>query len=932
MSAVLQPGTPENSIARLRLRYGADKNVLLETFAAARPSAQAAASLIRGLARLTDAALTDLWNASLMPPGSALVAAGGYGRGELFPHSDVDVLVLLPDDILLEVARPALERFISACWDIGLEIGSAVRTIPECAAEAKRDVTVQTSLLESRHVTGTKKLFVALRERLGQDMDARAFLRAKVLEMRQRHTKFSDTPYALEPNCKESPGGLRDLQVLLWVARAAGLGRSWAELGAKGLVTLFEVKQLQRNEGVLKMIRARLHVVAGRREDRLVFDLQTAVAESFGLEPIKGQRVSEQLMRRYYWAAKAVVQLNQILLLNIEEHIAGVDAPPMRRINERFFDRGGMIEVASDDLYLRQPHAILETFLVYTQEVGVKELSARTLRALYNARHLMNAGFRSDPVNRACFMQILRQPEGQTHALRLMNQTSVLGRYLWVFRRIVGQMQHDLFHVYTVDQHILIVVRNMRRFFIAEHAHEYPFCSQLGADFERPWVLYVAALFHDVAKGRGGDHSTLGAAEARRFCRDHAVAAEDARLIEFLVRHHLTMSHTAQKEDLSDPDVIAAFAGVVGDARTLTALYLLTHADIRGTSPKVWNAWKGKLLEDLFRLTLRAITAEGGAPPSTETEVESRKAEARALLALASQLPGTEKPVVGDDGPRLLHAPRPGRSGLACARAVAPREDHAAGGQRARVAGRRRPAGARLCARHVRPVRAHLRLLRQRRLLGARCQGPYLTCGRRAAPRPHGAPSGGRRRRRLGGSRSWFWLGHLPARAPADRRRRPECLPRSDLAGRDAARRRARAVRPVARAAARARLAARQELSGDAARHAAPRRARAALDPLGQRQRPHRPALRHRARARPAPHQPAAGQDQHARRARRRHLPRRWRATAAQPHATRHRERLARRVGASGGGMSHARPPAEPKGLLRSPGARTAVRSKKAPQ
>jgi [protein-PII] uridylyltransferase len=642
MSAVLQPGTPENSIARLRLKYGADKNALLETFADARPSAQAAASLTRGLARLTDAALADLWNASLMPPGAALVAAGGYGRGELFPHSDVDVLVLLPDDILIEVARPALERFISSCWDIGLEIGSSVRTVEECAVESARDVTVQTSLLESRHITGPKKLFVELRQRLGRDMDPRAFLRAKVLEMRQRHTKYDDTPYALEPNCKESPGGLRDLQILLWVARAAGLGRSWAELGAKGLVTPFEVKQLQRNEGVLKMIRARLHVVAGRREDRLVFDLQTAVAESFAFKPIKGQRVSEQLMRRYYWAAKAVVQLNQILLLNIEEHIAGEDAPPMRQLAENFFDRGGMIEVASDDLYLREPHAILETFLIYTQVVGVKALSARTLRALYNARHVMNAKFRSDPINRARFIEILRQPEGQTHALRLMNQTSVLGRYLWVFRRIVGQMQHDLFHVYTVDQHILMVVRNVRRFFIAEHAHEYPFCSQLGADFERPYVLYVAALFHDVAKGRGGDHSTLGGDEARRFCRDHGIAADDAKLIEFLVRHHLTMSHVAQKEDLSDPDVIAAFAKVVGDARTLTALYLLTHADIRGTSPKVWNAWKGKLLEDLYRLTLRAI---GGAKPSTETEVEHRKAEARTLLALASQLPNTEKPL-----------------------------------------------------------------------------------------------------------------------------------------------------------------------------------------------------------------------------------------------------------------------------------------------
>jgi [protein-PII] uridylyltransferase len=642
MSAVLQPGTPENSVARLRLKFGADKNSLLEGFAAARPSAQAALALTRGLARLADATLTDLWVASGMPSGAALVAAGGYGRGELFPHSDVDVLVLLPDEVSAEKARPAIERFISSCWDVGLEIGSSVRTIAECAIESARDVTVQTALLESRQITGPRRVFASLRERLGRDLEPRAFLQAKTLEMRQRHTKYEDTPYSLEPNCKESPGGLRDLQMLLWVARAAGLGRSWAELGAKGLATPFEVKQLQRNEGVLKMIRARLHVIAGRREDRLVFDLQTAVAESFGLKPGRGQRVSELLMRRYYWAAKAVVQLNQILLQNIEERILGSGDAPMRPIDEDFFDRGGMIEVASDDLYKREPRAILETFRLYSHVEGLKGLSTRTLRALYNARQVMDARFRTDAANRAAFIDILRAPQGQTHALRLMNQTSVLGRYLWVFRRIVGQMQHDLFHVYTVDQHILMVVRNVRRFFIAEHAHEYPFCSQLAAQFERPYVLFVAALFHDVAKGRGGDHSTLGAREARRFCRDHAIDAEDARLIEFLVRHHLTMSHVAQKEDLSDTEVIAAFAARVRDARTLTALYLLTVADIRGTSPKVWNAWKGKLLEDLYRLTLRAL---GGAKPSADAEVEARKAEARSLLALASQLPDTEKPL-----------------------------------------------------------------------------------------------------------------------------------------------------------------------------------------------------------------------------------------------------------------------------------------------
>ncbi|MFT3665968.1 [protein-PII] uridylyltransferase [Piscinibacter sp.] len=635
-------------IAELRSRFRSGKSELIEHFKASRASAPAATRLLKALARHVDATLLALWRHCSMPGGAALLAVGGYGRGELFPCSDVDVLVLLPPASVRQseadaaATRSAIERFITACWDIGLEIGSSVRTVDECIAEAERDVTVQTSLLESRYLCGSRRVFTTFRHANTRAMDAKAFLRAKTLEMLQRHTKFEDTPYALEPNCKESPGGLRDLQTVIWVARAAGLGKNWSELAAKGLITPFEVKQLQRNEGLLKLIRARLHLIAGRREDRLVFDLQTAVAESFGYQSTPGQRASEVLMRRYYWAAKAVAQLNQILMLNIEERVAGSQDAPMRPIDGYFLERGGMLEVASDDLYQRHPDAILKTFLTYQQTVGIKGLSARTLRALYNAREVMGAEFRRDPVNRATFMQILKEREGQTHAFRLMNQTSVLGRYLWVFRRIVGQMQHDLFHVYTVDQHILMVLRNVRRFFIPEHAHEYPFCTQLALTWDKPWILYVAALFHDVAKGRGGDHSELGAVEARRFCRDHGIGREDAALIEFLVHEHLRMSRIAQKEDLSDPQVIQDFARRVGSPRTLTALYLLTVADIRGTSPKVWNAWKGKLLEDLYRSTLRAL---GGAQPNLDAEIEARKEEARHLLNLHSMLPDTEVPL-----------------------------------------------------------------------------------------------------------------------------------------------------------------------------------------------------------------------------------------------------------------------------------------------
>ncbi|MBP6118920.1 MAG: [protein-PII] uridylyltransferase [Giesbergeria sp.] len=641
MNLTPPPAATAPNLQALREAYRRDRAALVATLFAPLPTVRGIHGLLRKFTRLADRLLQTLWKASALPPGLALLAVGGFGRGQLLPYSDVDVLVLLPDSshaALGTDTRARVEDFIRNCWDAGLEIGSSVRSVQECLEEAAGDVTVQTSLLEARRICGSASLFAHFEREFRASIDPRAFLTAKTLEMRQRHNKYENTAYALEPNAKESPGGLRDLQTILWVADAAGLGQGWRALAASGLATPYEMHQLERNEAVLLLVRARLHAVAGRREDRLVFDLQTAVAEAFGYRSVSSDglhlpmRPSETLMRRYYWAAKAVTQLTQILLLDIEDRLNPPQTPP-QPIDERFLDKGGMIEVASDDLYQRDPHAILETFLLFQSSSALQNLSARTLRALYGARSVMNSAFRTDPVNRAAFLRILQQPSGITHAMRLMNQTSVLGRYLWPFRRIVGQMQHDLFHVYTVDQHILMVLRNVRRFFMAEHAHEYPFCSQLAAGWDKPWVLYIAALFHDIGKGRGGDHSQIGAVAVRRFCRQHAVDRADARLIEFLVREHLTMSRVAQKEDLSDPDVIGAFAQRVGNERYLTALYLLTVADIRGTSPKVWNAWKGKLLEDLYRLALRVL---GGRAPDAAAEVEARKRDALVLLALSA--------------------------------------------------------------------------------------------------------------------------------------------------------------------------------------------------------------------------------------------------------------------------------------------------------
>ena len=649
-------------LAQTREQYRAGKAALLASLSTSGASSRGIHGLLQKLSKHTDGTLQLLWRNAKFPDSACLIAVGGYGRGELFPYSDVDVLLLLPDEANADedpALKAKVEQFIGNCWDTGLNIGSSVRTAAHCIEEVAKDVTVQTALLEARLIAGSQANFVRLQKQLEAVLDPQAFFVAKTLELRQRHNRFENTPYSLEPNCKESPGGLRDLQVILWVVRAAGLGKSWDDLALTGLATAFEIKQIKANEALLSLIRARLHLIAGRREDRLVFDLQTTVAESFGygihpvafidkaLPPLETTgvpkvgtlkklvfiRSSEALMRRYYWAAKAVTQLNQILLLNIEERL-NPNTYVLHPINERFFDKAGMLEVVSDDLYLREPHAILETFLLYETTIGIRGLSARTLRALYNARGVMTASFRRDPVNRDTFKRILQQPEGITHALRMMNQTSVLGRYLWIFRKIVGQMQHDLFHVYTVDQHILMVLRNMRRFFMAEHTHEYPMCSQLAAGWDKPWILYIAALFHDIAKGRGGDHSILGCQEARVFCRQHGIAKVDSDLIEFLVGEHLSMSRIAQKEDLSNPDVIAAFAKRVGNERYLTALYLLTVADIRGTSPKVWNAWKGKLLEDLYRYTLRVL---GGRAPDADTEVEARKREALTTLALHAE-------------------------------------------------------------------------------------------------------------------------------------------------------------------------------------------------------------------------------------------------------------------------------------------------------
>ncbi len=622
-------------IAQWRNDLRRKRDVLRDAFFASPDTAR----LLRDHASLVDHVIREVFTECAMPRDVAAVAVGGYGRGQLYPHSDVDVLVLLPSGVTPPAG--AIEHFFATLWDIGIELSHAVRTMEECEGEMAADVTIRTSLLEHRFLAGAKGLYRQFRHRFNERMDVRAFYDAKALEQQQRHLKYQDAIYNLEPNVKESPGGLRDLASVLWIARAAGFGSTWRELARNGLMTAGEARAIARQERMIGGIRIRLHYLLGRREDRLVFDAQAELAQQLGFADTPAKRASEQLMQRYYRAAKLVRQVNTILLQNVHAKLYPAATEPVP-IDDDFQRVDELLDVRDERLFVTRPAAILDAFLALQRQRELKGMTARTLRALWHERHLIDGRFREDPANRARFMEMFRLERGLLHNLRRMNLYGVLGQYLPVFGRIVGQMQHDLFHVYTVDEHILMVIRNLRRFTEAQHAHEYPLCSRLMADFERRHLLYVAGLFHDIAKGRGGDHSALGARDARRFCREHGMREDDGELVAWLVAQHLLMSSTAQKQDLSDPEVIGSFAQKVENERRLTALYLLTVADIRGTSPKVWNNWKGKLLEDLYHAT-RAVLGGAAATRTVMDSIDARRAEAQRLLRLYAVPEGAEQ-------------------------------------------------------------------------------------------------------------------------------------------------------------------------------------------------------------------------------------------------------------------------------------------------
>ena len=565
--------------------------------------------LIHARGWLIDQVLNRCWDRTLAGFNGALVAVGGYGRNELLPGSDIDIMLLLAE-AEDQSTKERIETFLMLLWDIGLEVGHSVRTLDDCYEQAEADITVATNLIEARLITGSGDLFQSMRERVGPDQvwPSRDFFSAKLKEQEHRYHRFNDAVYNLEPNIKEGPGGLRDAQMIGWVVKRHFGSNSLEDLVDRGFITNNEYHALMDGQRFLWKVRFGLHQLTQRREDRLLFDHQRTLAQQFGYQDKEHKLAVEWFMKDYYRAIQELSRLNELLLQLFKEVILYSNAPGEAvAINRRFQVRNGFLEVTGDNIFKRYPFALLELFLLMEQHPELKGVSASSIRLVRDHRYLIDEAFRDDIRSRSLFMEIFRQPRGLTHELRRMNRYGILAAYYPVFANIVGQMQHDLFHAYTVDEHTLFVIRNLRRFAIKKHAHELPFCSRIFETIPKPELLYLAGFFHDIAKGRGGSHSELGAVEAQKFLQRHDLSPYDQRLVAWLVEKHLLMSQIAQRRDISDPDVINEFAQQVGDRTRLNYLYLLTVADVRGTSPTLWNNWKDALFKDLYAATNRAL-------------------------------------------------------------------------------------------------------------------------------------------------------------------------------------------------------------------------------------------------------------------------------------------------------------------------------------
>lgn len=612
--------------------------------------------LIEDRAWFVDQILTLAWNRFDWSKDAniALIAVGGYGRGELHPYSDIDLLILL-DGADHEVFRESIEGFLTLLWDIGLEVGQSVRSLAECAEEAQADLTVITNLMESRTIAGPEHLRQRMQEVTSPQRmwPSRTFFLAKRDEQKARHARYNDTEYNLEPNVKGSPGGLRDIQTILWIARRQFGTLNLHAMVGQGFLLESEYTLLAASQEFLWKVRYALHMLAGRAEDRLLFDHQRQIAGLLGYEDGDVKLAVERFMQKYYRVVMGIAELTELVFQHFEEVILpGDTAGQVEPLNERFQVRDGYLEATHGNVFQESPSALLEIFVLLARHPEIRGVRADTIRLLRDHRYLIDDAFRRDPDNTSLFIELFRSRQGIHRNLRRMNRYGILGRYLPEFGHIVGQMQHDLFHIYTVDAHTLNLIKNLRKLFWPELAGKYPLASKLIEKLPKPELVYLAGLYHDIGKGRGGDHSDLGAADALAFCQRHRLPAWDTQLVVWLVRNHLLMSTTAQRKDLSDPQVIFDFAQLVRDQTYLDYLYVLTVADINATNPTLWNSWRASLLRQLYTETKHALRRGLEHPVGREEQIRQTQNAALGILVRSGTDPDDAEHLwaqLGDD-------------------------------------------------------------------------------------------------------------------------------------------------------------------------------------------------------------------------------------------------------------------------------------------
>ena len=596
-------------------------------------------TLLEARSDLIDYLLRHFWQSHQLDKqdGVTLVAVGGYGRREMHPASDIDLLILLPPKPSQE-CQENLSQFITLLWDIGLDIGHSVRTLEECLSEAKKDLTVITNLIESRFLIGDKDNYQQLQNAISSDKlwSSQDFLLAKLEEQETRYQKYGNTAYRVEPNLKEGPGGLRDIQVIMWVIQRHYGVLSVKQLKAHGLLTDDEYEELTDNRDFLWEIRFVLHSISQRKEDRLLFQHQQQLAKSFGHTDNTENKAVEVFMMQYYRTITSLDRLTTLLLNLLREKILNPRKAPACIINDWYEEKTGLIAIRDMQLFEKQPHTLLEIFLILQITPQATGITPNTVRSIRQNLHLIDDDFRNNDDSKKIFIEIMRQQKGVTLALKQMNRYGILAAYIPAFQGIVGRMQFDLYHSYTVDEHTLHVIRNVRRYSTKKGKEELPYCSELFDKLEKPELLYLAALFHDIAKGRGGDHAKLGAVDAYTFCRAHHLNKQDASTVSWLVEKHLLLSITVQKKDIDDPDTINEFAELVGTTQHLSYLYLLTVADIRGTNLKLWTSWKHSLLQQFYR-SIRHTLQNNIKNIEAQKKKELEEKQAASLAVLLNQ-------------------------------------------------------------------------------------------------------------------------------------------------------------------------------------------------------------------------------------------------------------------------------------------------------